>query len=133
MLQCGSLNPAGIIRKYQFCITSTLTVCPGKRFHALCTYQSRMREEYTERHWNIYLNITLRNDVEERYEDLAIAIIRQAVLDYQKYERMRKEIEKFFRSDWFAMLTNLSPKRIIELTKELTDNADKEWIYRTPP
>ena len=52
------------------------------------------------------------------YEKLAEAIILQAVKDYRKAlkhdERGRKrEIEWFFRSSWFSILTNLSGEMLI--------------------
>ena len=52
------------------------------------------------------------------YEELANAIILQAVKDYRKAlkhdERGRKrEIERFFRSGWFSILTNISGEMLI--------------------
>lgn len=52
------------------------------------------------------------------YELLAEAVILQAVKDYRKAlkydERGRKrEIERFFRSGWFSILTNLSGEMLI--------------------
>ena len=61
----------------------------------------------------------------ERYKELANAIIIQAVKDYRKAlkydERGRKrEIEKFFRSEWFTVLTNISGEMLIrELRAEV--------------
>ena len=53
------------------------------------------------------------------YKELANAIILQAVMDYRKAlkhdERGRKrEIEKFFRSVWFSILTNVSGEMLIQ-------------------
>lgn len=53
------------------------------------------------------------------YKELANAIILQAVKDYRKAlkhdERGRKrEIEKFFRSEWFSILTNVSGEMLIQ-------------------
>lgn len=53
------------------------------------------------------------------YKELANAIILQAVKDYRKAlkhdERGRKrEIEKFFRSEWFAILTSISGEMLIQ-------------------
>ena len=53
------------------------------------------------------------------YKELANAIILQASKDYRKAlkydERGRKrEIEKFFRSEWFAILTNISGEMLIQ-------------------
>ena len=54
----------------------------------------------------------------DRYEKLAEAIILQAVKDYRKAlkhdERGRKrEIERFFRSEYFTVLTNISGEMLI--------------------
>jgi len=53
------------------------------------------------------------------YEKLAEAIIIQAVKDYRKAlkhdERgRRREIEKFFRSGWFSILTGISGEMLIQ-------------------
>lgn len=53
------------------------------------------------------------------YKELANAIILQAVKDYRKAlkhdERGRKrEIERFFRSDYFTVLTNISSEMMIQ-------------------
>lgn len=53
------------------------------------------------------------------YKELANAIILQAAKDYRKAlkhdERGRKrEIEKFFRSAWFSILTNISGEMLIQ-------------------
>ena len=60
------------------------------------------------------------------YENLANAIILQAVRDYRKALRTlsrypknrsaqyeRGSIERFFRSEWFGILTNLDPELLI--------------------
>jgi len=65
------------------------------------------------------------------YEDLANSIILQAVKEYRvvlkslkknptEYLLFKKhEIEDFFRSEWFATLTNIDPEiLIIELQNE---------------
>jgi hypothetical protein len=64
-------------------------------------------------------------------EDLANAIILDAVEDYKRaltrlknhpeskaMKRDVKEIEKFFYSDWFLMLTNLDPSYLTRKVKE---------------
>lgn len=59
----------------------------------------------------------------ECYEDLANAIIERAALDYRmalsgyknsmgRYISMR-ELEKFFRSDWFTVLTKVDGEAIL--------------------
>jgi hypothetical protein len=55
------------------------------------------------------------------YHGLANAIVLQAVEDYRMAddEWERKKIERFFRSDWFAMLTKADPEFLItKLRKE---------------
>lgn len=50
------------------------------------------------------------NGVEDRYANLAAAIIEQACADYINtpsgvFERTKRDCERFFRSDWFHMLS----------------------------
>lgn len=55
------------------------------------------------------------------YEELANAIILQAVKDYRltDNERELQEIERFFRSGWFGVLSKVDPEFLIkELRKE---------------
>jgi len=65
------------------------------------------------------------------YEELANAIILQAVRDYRKalrtlsrypYNRpaqyTRLSIERFFRSEWFGVLTKLDPEPLIRRLRE---------------
>ena len=60
------------------------------------------------------------------YEELAQAIILQAVKDYRqnnnkmvdepddpKNQKRRQELEKFFLSSWFAILTDLNGKHLL--------------------
>ena len=60
------------------------------------------------------------------YEELAQAIILQAVRDYRqnnkkmvdepddpKNQKRRQELEKFFLSSWFAILTDLNGKDLL--------------------
>ena len=67
------------------------------------------------------------------YEDLASAIILQAVKDYRgaleslrvypndsKALSVKQEVEQFFRSEWFEALTNVDPEMLISrLCKEV--------------
>jgi len=56
------------------------------------------------------------------YKELANAIIIQAVKDYRKtrYEGSHYEIESFFNSEWFRVLSTADGKYIIKmLRKEL--------------
>lgn len=57
------------------------------------------------------------------YENLANAIVLQAVKDYRLTddEAELAEIESFFRSDWFGVLTDVDPEYLIrKLRKEQT-------------
>lgn len=69
-------------------------------------------------------------DIQKGYEDLANAIILQAIRDYRsalrvlhKYPNDRaaqyqvKDIERFFRSEWFSVLTGACPEQIIRKLK----------------
>ena len=49
------------------------------------------------------------------YENLANAIVLQAVKDYRLTddEAELAEIERFFRSDWFGVLTDVDPEYLI--------------------
>lgn len=60
------------------------------------------------------------------YEELANAIVLQAARDYRKSLKRKnkagaREIERFFRSDWFAVLTSLEPEVLI-------NNIKKEFL-----
>ena len=55
------------------------------------------------------------------YQELANAIVLQAVKDYRMTDEKRelKEIERFFRSAWFGVLTSVDPDLLIsKLRKE---------------
>lgn len=55
------------------------------------------------------------------YEELANAIILQAVKDYRLHDDKQElaSIERFFRSGWFGLLTNIDPEMLItKLRKE---------------
>jgi len=55
------------------------------------------------------------------YEELANAIVLQAVKDYRLHddEKELASIERFFRSGWFGVLTNVNPEMLItKLRKE---------------
>ena len=57
---------------------------------------------------------------QENYEKLANAIIMQAVRDYRNScsYQTRCSIERFFRSDWFMVLTNLDGEMLIKRLKK---------------
>lgn len=55
------------------------------------------------------------------YEELANAIVLQAVKDYRLHddERELASLERFFRSGWFSTLTSIDPEMLIsKLRKE---------------
>ena len=55
------------------------------------------------------------------YQELANAIVMQAVKDYRLHDNEQElaKIERFFRSDWFSVLTNIDPEILItKLRKE---------------
>ena len=68
----------------------------------------------------------------ENFQYLANAIVLQAVCDYRAMEREHDLIamERFFRSDWFGMLTNLDPEYLISKLREEKQN-ECESIFRT--
>lgn len=57
------------------------------------------------------------------YEKLANAIVLQAVRDWRDgSEEDKREVERFFRSSWFSVLTRLEPDILIsKLRKELSE------------
>ena len=59
--------------------------------------------------------------IKEPYENLAKASVLQVVKDYRLHddEQELTRIERFFRSDWFSVLTNVDPETLItKLRKE---------------
>lgn len=72
---------------------------------------------------------------ERACQDFANAIVKQAVFDYRKAlngkgyngrkpEKIVKEIEKFFRSDYFEILTKVKGEFLIEKLKR--EHAENE-------
>lgn len=57
------------------------------------------------------------------YENLANAIVLQAVKDYRLTddEAELAEIECFFRSDWFGVLTDVDPEYLIRRLRKEKD------------
>ena len=53
---------------------------------------------------------------DKNYEDRANAIIIQAVKDYRRTQspQVRNEIKRFFKSQWFSMLTNVDGDMLIK-------------------
>ena len=73
----------------------------------------------------------------ENYEDLANNIIIQAVKDYIRALRSKRddrddrirELEKFFRSEWFRVLTKVDGEMLISrLKKEVLKNGKRKKI-----
>lgn len=54
------------------------------------------------------------------YEKLANAIIMQAAKDYRNTNNLSDiaSIERFFRSDWFSVLTSVDPEFLIKRLRE---------------
>ena len=57
------------------------------------------------------------------YENLANAIVLQAVKDYRLTddEAELAEIERFFRSDWFGVLADVDPEYLIRRLRKEKD------------
>lgn len=71
----------------------------------------------------------MQNAIDSTYQDLANAIVLQAVEDYRNAldgigydgyppEHLVKDLEKFFRSYYFQVLTKVDGKFLIEKLKE---------------
>ena len=62
----------------------------------------------------------------DRYKALANAIILQAVNDYRQAlkgdaQGWQREIEEFFHSEWFTVLTEVNPDWIIQRLRQEVD------------
>ena len=66
------------------------------------------------------------------YENLANAIVLQAIADYRHLwdrdieDRDKKKIIKFFRSRWFVILTNIDSDWLIERLEKEADAKRKK-------
>lgn len=62
-------------------------------------------------------------DGDDGYKLLANAIIEQAVIDYKARERSRMDIERFFRSDWFILLSRgvVNGEEVIAHLREVSE------------
>lgn len=66
------------------------------------------------------------------YENLANAIVLQAIADYRRLwdrdteDRDKKKIIKFFRSRWFVILTNIDSDWLIERLEKEADAKRKK-------
>ena len=77
------------------------------------------------------------HEIESGYENLAIAIVAQAVDDYRRLLRGKriidkcklnvtiKNLEEFFLSDWFHLLTNVDGQTIINKLRREYENECK--------
>lgn len=73
-------------------------------------------------------------DIDTCYNSLCLAIIEQAVKDYKKAlvaemkcgdlnaRRVTRELETFFKSDWFAEISNLDGRLLIKNVREIILN-----------
>lgn len=75
---------------------------------------------------------------QDPYTRLAEAIVMRACEDYrhpisEHKKSERASIEKFFRSQWFMLLTDLDPEELIRrLREELPYNEQNDTIYKHP-
>lgn len=68
----------------------------------------------------------------ECYQELANAIVLQAVKDYRMTEDTQKlkALDRFFRSDWFAVLTTLDPDYLLRQMQKEKATKDKMKMRR---
>lgn len=62
----------------------------------------------------------------QAYENLANAIILQAIKDYKSGYR-KKEVMDFFRSEWFSELTNVPASSIIKICRDKDVKTSFKW------
>ena len=83
-------------------------------------FQKRPKRSRAEDNW-----VRDTADVLEPWQILAGAIVLQAVAEYRVLPESREEIEEFFRSEWFTVLTEIDAEKfIIELRKENDEQED---------
>ena len=80
-------------------------------------------------------------DIDTCYKSLCLAIVEQAVRDYIKAlkaemkcgdlnaRRAIRELETFFKSDWFAQISNLDGRLLIKNTREIILNQNDTQCY----
>lgn len=66
---------------------------------------------------------------DEAYDHLAKEICAQAIKDYRKAiqydkKRLQKEVERFFLSDWFHLLSNMNGEFLIEIIRQQENYYD---------
>ena len=65
------------------------------------------------------------------YQDLANAIVTQAAKDYEyalkhrSHECYIDELERFFKSDYYRILTKFDGERLMNMIKEECENGNK--------
>lgn len=60
------------------------------------------------------MQIEARQICEIGAQNLCSAIVTQAIKDYRRAGRERRDsLERFFRSEWFGMLTQIDPEQLI--------------------
>jgi hypothetical protein len=77
-------------------------------------------------------------DNETAYENLANAIVLQAVKDYRAAKRTGNSgriasIRRFFRSDWFGTLTDIDGEYLIRKLDKEAENDNKGTVTAISP
>ena len=78
----------------------------------------------------------MQDPIDRAHQELANAIVKQAVDDYRKAlrgkgyngrkpERIKEEIEKFFRSHYFEILTKVKGEYLIERLKKEHEEEER--------
>lgn len=62
-------------------------------------------------------------DYEEAWFALSAAILKQAVDDWKKTNRLRPEITRFIKSNYFMKITNIDPEYMLKMLKETYPTA----------
>ena len=63
--------------------------------------------------------------VERRFEALWKAVILQAVADYRKNPKMRSEVTRFFRSEYFRSMTSIDGECIVSRLRAEIKSKDR--------
>ena len=86
----------------------------------------------------IYYSMSEREhltEIDRAYMDLAEAVVILAIVDYRKAlagkkERKIRELEAFFAGEWFSMLSETDPRRIVNCCRKYAGIKTKR-IRRT--
>lgn len=63
------------------------------------------------------------------YEELADAVVKQAVEDIRKNNKYAKDARRFMKSDWFGLFTNIDGRTILKrLDAEIANKGKKKII-----